>query len=710
MGFINAPYRRNDKFIRRDPIQEKIQLELEAGNDVLIWGLPGNGKTQLALEMGYILGGKGRKVIWCNSSSPNNLIRSYREFVRPEYGDTENASDNQILTAFSEWCRNNRDWLIIYDNYFNENFNEGAEFDKYLPKNKNGQIIITSQVKHNCTEAKDFRLEEFDLLEAQEFISSGTTSDYDIDSITALYERLSDSPLAIAQTVKYLNKAKTTSIEEYINLLNDTKLELLNSKTEIPDHKMPILESLSLLLERLKTESPSAMKFLCLMSLFPNYRIGGYTLNRLFFEPYRFNGNNYEEIKLFPANEPSPELSKKVTFIPLGYCKGGNKALDKDVAKYFDSIGLPIYKNHEFINIVSLLEDYGLATRIIAVKKYANMAGRILPSGNDMEYFCSIDGVIIRIDTVGEFVKNISDTYENILLLLEVLYYSGPYRKHFRYSDIIENTNIYDNILNLVLQYREKLLEDDNEHIRELFIYIASASFHMRTGKYSFLSTKDTCRNQEECWNFILEYSKKFESEDQFAVRNLEKCIALPSYNFTSTIRSVEEAANFFKRHGRDKEMKAIILYDCAARNDFDAITIDDCLIRDESELKKIKETKQVTLEQIYDTLFKYFSYDAYNILNPNTQCYMYGNLKFLDESDFSEIKKIFKKNNNLKSYDNFIKSYKTTINTNFQCEYYSGVTLGMKFASVNTQLDIVTELINIASEALKKNKYGTEI
>lgn len=134
---------------------------------VVLHGLGGMGKTQLAIAYAKRHKDNYSAVFWLNIKDENSLKQSFTRIAKQiirEHPSTSRLSSviqgknlDEIIDAVKAWLslRNNTRWLLIYDNYDNPRIPNHAKPDainvkEYLPEAYQGSVIITtrsSQVK-----------------------------------------------------------------------------------------------------------------------------------------------------------------------------------------------------------------------------------------------------------------------------------------------------------------------------------------------------------------------------------------------------------------------------------------------------------------------------------------------------------------------------------------------------------------------------------
>jgi NB-ARC domain len=114
---------------------------------LILGGLGGTGKTQLAIAYAQHHCGYYDSIFWLNAVSEVTLKTSLRSIAErlTEPAEYEKLEDEQILLRVRRWLsetKNSR-WLLIFDNY-----DEPDLFDiqKYYPHTAHGSIIITTRL------------------------------------------------------------------------------------------------------------------------------------------------------------------------------------------------------------------------------------------------------------------------------------------------------------------------------------------------------------------------------------------------------------------------------------------------------------------------------------------------------------------------------------------------------------------------------------
>jgi hypothetical protein len=154
-----------DHFVGRSDELATIHQELQHDSSrktVVVHGLGGMGKTQLALAYAQRHKDEYSAVFWVNSKSEDTLKQGYADAARRIYRDhpllvhlktiAEGSGLDDAVEAVKQWLshpKNNR-WLVIYDNYDTPKLlghKEPGTFDirPFLPEAHHGAVLITTR-------------------------------------------------------------------------------------------------------------------------------------------------------------------------------------------------------------------------------------------------------------------------------------------------------------------------------------------------------------------------------------------------------------------------------------------------------------------------------------------------------------------------------------------------------------------------------------
>jgi hypothetical protein len=154
-----------DHFVGRSDELTDIHKELQHNSSrktVVVHGLGGMGKTQLALAYAQRHKGEYSAVFWVNSKSEDTLKQGYAVAAKRIYRDhpslvyfkavTEGSDLDEAAEAVKRWLSSagNNQWLVIYDNYDTPKlpgYDKPGTFDirPFLPGADHSAIPITTR-------------------------------------------------------------------------------------------------------------------------------------------------------------------------------------------------------------------------------------------------------------------------------------------------------------------------------------------------------------------------------------------------------------------------------------------------------------------------------------------------------------------------------------------------------------------------------------
>ncbi|KAK5637702.1 hypothetical protein RRF57_013417 [Xylaria bambusicola] len=256
---------------------------------VVIYGLGGMGKTQLAIEYMKRYMDNYSAIFWLNFKDENSIKQSFARIARQieryyPLASGINALDEQkdldkMIEAVKAWLSlpSNSRWLLVYDNYDNPklppNKNPTAvDIQEYFPESYQGSIIITtrsSQVKigHGIRMSKIQNLD--DSLEILSTTSKRKGLVNEPDAVN-LAKQLDGFPLALATAGAYLEQTSTT-FGSYLRLYKDSWAQLQITSPKLGSYEDRTLYSTwQLSFDQIQRESEHSAALLRLWAYFDN--------------------------------------------------------------------------------------------------------------------------------------------------------------------------------------------------------------------------------------------------------------------------------------------------------------------------------------------------------------------------------------------------------------------------------------------------------
>ncbi|MFJ9708160.1 FxSxx-COOH system tetratricopeptide repeat protein [Streptomyces sp. NPDC101234] len=255
---------RNTNFTGRDATLREVRQRLTSVGDVamlVVHGLGGVGKTQLAVEYAYRYLSKYRFVAFLGAEAPD-LVAPQFVSLAGELGLTEVSSDQAIPRVYGNLV-DRRPWLIIFDNA-----EKPGTLAHALPSGGlagNGHVIVTTRVNGWSSSAGVVDLEVFTRQESMKLLAQRVPGMTEAVA-DRIAEQLGDLPLALEQAAGYMGYNQTTP-ERYRDLLA-SHLEDMIGRGEPSDRPAVVVATLwQLSVERLETEQPQAVRLLELCAL-----------------------------------------------------------------------------------------------------------------------------------------------------------------------------------------------------------------------------------------------------------------------------------------------------------------------------------------------------------------------------------------------------------------------------------------------------------
>jgi ATP/maltotriose-dependent transcriptional regulator MalT len=153
------------QFVAREKELSKIHALLQDHNSrscIVLHGLGGIGKTQLAITYARRHKEKYTAIFWLNANDEDSLKLSFRDIAQKALSYHPSTSAllsvdqdkdlDQVVYAVKAWLdlQENSRWLMIYDNYDNPKIpgnpeRSAVDIRQFLPQSDHGSIIITTR-------------------------------------------------------------------------------------------------------------------------------------------------------------------------------------------------------------------------------------------------------------------------------------------------------------------------------------------------------------------------------------------------------------------------------------------------------------------------------------------------------------------------------------------------------------------------------------
>jgi len=258
---------RNSTFIRRETELAMLHthFQMRRGRAQTISGMPGVGKTQLAVEYAWQHRDEYTYVFWVLADTPEHILYSYYEIAPLLMLQVKEPET--LIGVMKQWLRTHRDYLLILDNADNL-----ADSPQFLPSDPAGHILLTRQ-SSNLERLRQFlnldqplHLLPFEPAEGAELLltCSGrqATGASDDEKMLArkISEELGGLALALDQARAFITSS-TIDLADYLSLFQRHHADLLKQPGS-GRYPRSIAATLDISFERLEHESPAAAELL----------------------------------------------------------------------------------------------------------------------------------------------------------------------------------------------------------------------------------------------------------------------------------------------------------------------------------------------------------------------------------------------------------------------------------------------------------------
>ncbi|KAF2730287.1 HET-domain-containing protein, partial [Polyplosphaeria fusca] len=278
------------QFVAREQELSKMH-ELLYGHSnraaVVLHGLGGIGKTQLAIEYVRRHKEKHTAIFWLNANNENSLQLSFRgiaQQVLRSHPSTRVLSSvdldgelDRVADAVKVWLdlQGNARWLLIYDNYDNPRISNNSDhltvdIRQYLPESDQGSIIITTR-SASVAEGRRLYVQKLIRLEDGLKILANTSRREGIindPSARELVSKLDGLPLALSTAGAYLEHV-TDSFTEYLRLYEASWLELQTTSPTLSSYEdRSLYTTWQVTFDRIRQQNAASAQLLTLWAYF----------------------------------------------------------------------------------------------------------------------------------------------------------------------------------------------------------------------------------------------------------------------------------------------------------------------------------------------------------------------------------------------------------------------------------------------------------
>ncbi|RDW73410.1 hypothetical protein BP6252_07317 [Coleophoma cylindrospora] len=314
-----VPFERDENFVGRQDALEALESHFstrDVHTRVVLAGLGGVGKSQIAIEYSYLLKDNDPEiwVFWVHAATAERFEQSYRTIAAKlelrDWGDPK----TDIFALVSSWLSDNDSghWFMILDNADDltvfcpgrQPRSQDSETPpttnsllSYIPRTTNGSLLVTTRDRGTATWISSgytsvIRIDVMKLYEAKLLLRFKIPDTDSIESQeTELVEELECLPLAITQAAAYISRLTPwMTVSKYMQLYRqgDThKIRLLDEESgdHRRDHNVPhsVIRTWQISFDQIRKQHPEASELLSLMAMLDRQGIPEY----LFYPHYQ---------------------------------------------------------------------------------------------------------------------------------------------------------------------------------------------------------------------------------------------------------------------------------------------------------------------------------------------------------------------------------------------------------------------------------------
>ena len=259
-----------DCFRERELESRRLTEAVPVGGAVVLYGLGGTGKTQLAAAFAQrVWQDKGFNglLVWATASSRATVQERYAR-ASADIGQSLSADADQASERLHEWLQTTtRRWLVVWDDLRNP-----ADLQELWPAGPAGQVVVTTRRRDAALTGDGRRLIEVGLYtpeEADAYLrgkieGSGRRSPDDVlEEAAELAAELGYLPLALAQAAASIHNRKETCKGYRLRLGNRDRRrplsQLLPPETRVDGYQSTVAATWSISIEQADGLDPQGL-------------------------------------------------------------------------------------------------------------------------------------------------------------------------------------------------------------------------------------------------------------------------------------------------------------------------------------------------------------------------------------------------------------------------------------------------------------------
>ncbi|KAF3492138.1 uncharacterized protein GIQ15_01655 [Arthroderma uncinatum] len=276
-----APYIDPELFVGRNTELNEIKEALEPGDKsqgqrrLVLGGVGGMGKTQLAIAYANCYCGIYTSVFWLNAATEAILKDSFRSMAELIFDIQEPGvlEAKQIVIYVHRWLSDmkNTRWLLIFDNYDDP---DQLQIKQYYPPASHGAIVVTTR-RPDLVAGRTVPIQPLKDIEESLTILQTRSKRENVKSdpyAQRLAERLGGLPLALATAGAYLRQSSLT-FERYLQEYEKRWNIDPRRPPRLQEYDRTLYTTWDLSYTALESDDPDAAKLLKLLAYFDSQSI-----------------------------------------------------------------------------------------------------------------------------------------------------------------------------------------------------------------------------------------------------------------------------------------------------------------------------------------------------------------------------------------------------------------------------------------------------
>jgi hypothetical protein len=225
---LPATHRKNPYFTPKGGVSRALSC-LGAGDNLVLSGPPGVGKTQHAVQHAHDERDRYGMIFWASAESVQTLTNALLALARLACSSKDlESADPLTLADFSAWLSAQPGWLLILDNA--DVIEVAAWIERFVPATHQGKVIVTSQIAQWTQGFRHVPVEAWTEAQSVEFFRfCEPRSAPNPVEVGKLARELGGLPLALEHAAAYIAETGI-SVEVYRNLLRHHRHHLFSRR------------------------------------------------------------------------------------------------------------------------------------------------------------------------------------------------------------------------------------------------------------------------------------------------------------------------------------------------------------------------------------------------------------------------------------------------------------------------------------------------